>query len=118
MASTRNKNMPSDYCLQQRSFTLASNYTGYQHSSYGAPNNVAIPCVGITPSHMSYDAFSQNGIEIESRLRGINSTNLVNPQQPVTPQLLPLQFKSFFSRIPLIMPEPLRIEGNQRPYPI
>ena len=114
MASTRNKNMPSDYCLQQSAYSLARNYMNYQHSSYGSPNQTAVPCVGITPSHMSYDAFSRNGIEIESSLRGINSTNLVNPQAPTYPHLRTLQFKPFFSRIPMIMPNPLIIEGHRR----
>ena len=118
MASTRNKNMPSDYCLQQKSYSLANKYVNYQHSSYGAPNKTAVPCVGITPSHMSYDAFSRNGIEIESALRGINSTNLVNPQSPTNPQIKTLSFQPFFSRMQTIMPDPLVIEGNQRPFPI
>jgi hypothetical protein len=118
MASTRNNNTPSDYCLQQKSYSLTRNYTAYSHSSYGAPNEIAMPCLGITPSHMSYDAFSNNGIAIESALFGINSSNLVNPREPITPQLKPIKFKPFFSRVPMIMPDPLIIEGNHRPFPI
>ena len=118
MASTRNKNMPSDYCLQQQSYSLARNYVNYTHSSYGSPKQTAIPSVGITPSHMSYSAFSRNGIEIESALRGINSTNLVSPQAPTVPQFKSLSFQPFFERIPMIMPDTLVINGNQRPFPI
>ena len=118
MASTRNKNMPSDYCLQQQSYSLARNYVNYAHSSYGWPKQTAIPCVGITPSHMSYSVFSRNGVEIESALRGINSRNLVNPQSPTNPQLKTLSFQPCFSRMQTIMPDPLVIEGNQRPFPI
>ena len=118
MASTRNKNMPSDYCLQQQSYSLARNYVNYAHSSYGSPKQTSIPSVGITPSHMSYNAFSRNGIEIESALRGINSTNLVSPQEPATPQFKTIKFQPFFERLPMIMPDPLVIKGNQRPFPI
>ena len=47
-----------------------------------------------------------------------NSTNLVNPQPAVNPQLKTLPEKSFFKTLPLVMPKPLAIEKNQRPFPI
>ena len=43
--------------------------------------------MGITPSHMPREAFSKNSVEIESSLFGINSTNLVNPQQPIVSRI-------------------------------
>ena len=36
MASTRNRNTPGDYNLQQRNFELSQNYTLYPNSQYGA----------------------------------------------------------------------------------
>ena len=35
MASTRNKNTPGNYCLQQRNYNLSNNYTLYPNSQYG-----------------------------------------------------------------------------------
>ena len=87
MASTRNNNTPNDYCLQQRSYKDASKYNEYVNSQVGRAYNNALPCMGIMPSHMPREAFSKNSVEIESSLFGINSTNLVNPQQPVIPHL-------------------------------
>ena len=118
MASTQNLNTPSDYCLQQRSYREACNYDLYKYSQYGHAKNPAFPCVGYTPSHMPRDTLSRNPVEIESALFGINSTNLVNPQQPVKPQLKTIPMKQFFQRTPLIMPKPLVMEHNQRPFPI
>jgi hypothetical protein len=118
MTSTRNNNTPSDYCLQQREYTLAGKYTTYEYSQYGHAYNPAIPCVGIMPTNISRDVYAKNYIEIESSLLGINSVNLVNPQPPVVPELKKISSVKFFDRIPIIMPKPLVIENNQRPFPI
>ena len=118
MASTRNNNTPGDYCLQQNSFNHSLQYTQYKNSQLGMAYKNAIPCIGITPSHMSREAFSKNSIEIESSLFGINSTNLVNPQTPVVPKLINLPSISYFDRTATFMPEPLIVEKYQRPYPI
>ena len=118
MASTRNNNCPSDYCLQQKSYADGRNYLDYKYSQVGRAYNTSIPCLGIMPSHMPREAFSCNSVEIESSLLGINSTNLVNPQKPVTPQLITLPEVAFFQTIPTLMPEPLIIQSKQRPFPI
>ncbi len=117
MSSTRNKNTPNDYCLQQDIYGNSLKYNEYKYASTGRAYDNAIPCVGITPSHMPREAFSHNSVEIESSLFGINSTNLVNPQAPIHPQLKQLPEKSFFERLPMYMPEPLVVERNQRPFP-
>ena len=118
MTSTRNNNTQGDYNLQQKSYSLARQYTSYKYSQYGHTPTPAIPCVGYTPSHMPRDTLSNNPVEIESALFGINSTNLVVPQQPVKPQLKTIPMKQFFQRTPMIMPKPLVMEHNQRPFPI
>lgn len=116
MASTRNNNTSGNYCLQQRDYNLARNWINYNHSSYGKPYTVGMPSIGYTPSHMSRDTLSYNAVDIESSLYGINSTNLVNPQQPVNPQLKKVPTICYFEKIPLIMPEPLVMNNKQRPF--
>ena len=113
-----NKNTPSDYCLQQRSYKYSLKYNEYVNSQIKRAYNNALPCMGIMPSHMPREAFSKNSVEIESSLFGINSTNLVNPQQPVIPNLKTLPEVSYFDRLPMYMPESLVIETDQRPFPI
>lgn len=117
MSSTRNKNTRENYCLEQRDYGLANNYTHFINSSYGSAYSNAIPCLGITPSHMPRDTLSYNPVEIESYLKGIGSTNLVYNVEPVNPKFKSISTVSYFDRIPLIMPEPLVIETNQRPFP-
>jgi hypothetical protein len=117
MASTRNKNTPGDYCLQQQSILNQSKYLEYKYGSNGRAYNNALPTFGVTPSHMPREAFSYNSVQIESALFGINSTNLVNPERPVIPELKCLKEVSFQNKIPMLMPEPLVIENKQRPFP-
>ena len=118
MASTRNNNTPSDYCLQQRSIKNSRNYLDYTFAANGRAYKNALPEFGITPSHMPREAFSNNSVDIETSLFGIGSTNLVNPQAPITPNLKLLPEVSYFDRLQTIMPEPLVIEKNQRPFPV
>ena len=116
MASTRNINTPGDYCLQQRSYKTSAAHTTYG----GFVNNkdVAIPCYGITPSHMPAQVFSKNPVDIESSLFGINSVNLVSPQPKVEPELKTLRSVAFFETPDVIMPLPLVLDNKQRPFPI
>jgi hypothetical protein len=118
MTSTRNKNTKGDYVLEQKAYSLVEDYSLYQHSASGPSYKSAIPEIGYTPSKMSRDEFSSNAIDIESELRGIGTTNLVNSYSKVIPDYKTLHFKPFFRHIPLIMPKPLVIENNQRPFPI
>ena len=111
MTSTRNRNTPGDYSLEQRRYFLAEAYAIDSKLAYGC----ALPNVGMTPSRMPRDKLSGNPVEIESMLFGINSTNLVSPQKETKPQLTKLPERQFFDRIPLILPSPLVVEKNQRP---
>jgi hypothetical protein len=117
MASTRNKNTTSAYRLQQNEFNKSLNYIEFKNGFSGAAFNQAIPTVGIMPSKMPRDAFSHNSVDIESALFGINSTNLVQKQTPIIPSLKPLPEVSFFTRMHMVMPNPLVVEKNQRPFP-
>jgi hypothetical protein len=119
MASTRNKNTTGNYILEQRSLGLAREYDLYKNAPNGHAYKPALPEFGFNPSTMGRDNFSYNSIDIETALFGINSTNLVQPQAPVVPQLKTLQEVQYFNRTPkLIMPAPLVIENNQRPFPV
>lgn len=118
MASTRNINTPGDYCLQQRAYADTLKHNTYEYSYTGRAYDPAIPCIGITPSHMPRDTLSNNPVEIESALRGIGSVNLVDPQPPVVPDLKHVKEIRFFERTPLIMPAEFSLLADQRPFPV
>jgi hypothetical protein len=117
MASTRNKNTPSDYCLQQRAYAQGRQETIYKHSAYGEAYTTKWAGNGLNPGQLPWNTMSKNAPDIESFLFGINSTNLVNPQPNLTPELNQLSTANVFEKEPTYIPQPLVIEKKQRPFP-
>jgi hypothetical protein len=117
MASTRNINTQGNYYLEQREFKQSENYTLYENSQYGAAYDTRLPGNGVNPGQIPWNKFSNNAADIESFLLGINSTNLVNPAPPLVAELKSLDTANFFQKGPVLMPEPLVVLKNQRPFP-
>ena len=118
MASTRNLNTPGNYNLEQRQYRDMETYTLYPNSQYGAAYNTMLPGNGVNPGQVPWNKLSNNAVQIESFLFGINSTNLVQPQAPLVPELKKLEPANFFERTPVFIPEPLVVEKSQRPFPV
>jgi len=116
MASTRNKNTPGNYCLQQREYAESRDYLAYKYSSYGQAYDTRLPGNGLNPGQVPWNTLSHNAADIESFLFGINSTNLVNPAPPLTPELTCLKTANVFETRPVYIPEPLVVEKGQRPF--
>jgi hypothetical protein len=113
MASTRTKNTPGDYQLEQWSFAQHVGYNTAAH--YGRPEQTYLPGDGLLAGNVSRTQLSSNSCDIESMLRGIGSTNLVTPKSPTVPMIASLQSLSVMDRIPLLVPAPLVVQSNQRP---
>jgi len=118
MASTRNRNTPGNYCLEQREYKNSEQYTLYPNSQYGAAYNTRLPGNGLNPAQIPWNKLSYNAPDIESFLFGINSTNLVSPAPCLVPELAKLSSTNIYEKEPVYVPEPLVVEKNQRPYPI
>jgi hypothetical protein len=113
MTSTRNRNTASDYNLEQLQNT--NHLENNLYINYGRPSTECFPEL-YNPSKLSRDALANNPVDIESTLRGIGSSNMVNPCTPANPSLRNLDFKPFFDRPKaVVMPYPLVFENNQRP---
>ena len=117
MASTRNRNTPGNYRLEEQQYKQFENYTLYANSQYGAAYNTSLPGVGLLPAQIPWNKLSYNAADTESFLFGINSTNLVNPAPCFKPEITKLPSSDLFTKLPTYMPEPLVIENNQRPLP-
>ena len=115
MASTRNKNTPGNYCLEQREYSEARQYTTYINSAYGYAYDTKLPGNGLNPAQIPSDKLSHNAADIESFLFGINSTNLVNPAPILVPELAQIDSVNIYEKGPVFVPEPLVVEKNQRP---
>ena len=118
MASTRNKNTSGNYCLDQRQNTGIETWQLYKNGANGRAYNTKLAGNGLNPGQMPWSTLSHNPADIESFLFGINSTNLVNPAPCFQPELKKLKSANIFNKEPTIMPIPLVIEGNQRPFPV
>ena len=115
MASTRNKNTPGNYLLEQLEYTGSTNYTLYKHSQYGDAYDTNLPGNGLNPAQIPWNQMSSNAPDIESFLFGINSTNLVTPAPVFVPKFTTLKTSNLFEKTTVFVPEPLVIEKNQRP---
>ena len=114
MASTSNKNTPGNYALEQRINQNIDTYRTYLNSAAGEAYTNHLPGNGLLPGSIAPSQLCGNYCDVESQLRGIGSTNLVNPQTPVVPQLRTLDSLSIMTKLPVLLPEPLAIEPNQR----
>jgi hypothetical protein len=117
MASTRNKNTPGNYCLDQRQNVGIETWQLYKNGANGTAYDTKLAGNGLNPGQMPGNTLSHNPADIESFLFGINSTNLVQPAPPLTPELKCLSEANVFKRNPIIMPVPQAIPKFQRPFP-
>ena len=118
MASTSNKNSPGNYEKEQQMNKNIDEYRGFLNSAAGEAYTNHLPGDGLLPASNARKYMCGNYCDVESQLRGIGSTNLVNPQTPVTPKLYNPTSLSVFDKTKVIIPEPVVIQRDQRPYPL
>jgi hypothetical protein len=118
MASTRNRNTPGNYNLEQREYKQSETYTLYPNSQYGAAYNTRMPGNGLLPAQIPWNKLSYNAADTESFLFGINSTNLVNPAPCFVPEINQIGTVNIYEKGVTFIPEPLVVEKNQRPFPV
>ena len=116
MASTRNRNTPGNYCMEQWSYGKQNAYSTDRDYAF-APTTL-LPGDGLLGARIPETELANNPRDIESFLFGIGSTNLVSPSAPVQPQLKSMSSLSIMSKVPLLMPKDLVLQNNQRPFPI
>ena len=117
MASTRNKNTPGNYCLEQRQYHRADQWRMYEHGAAGVAVTTDFAGNGLLSGHIPSRMLSTNATDIEGYLFGINSTNLVSPAPPLTARINRLDTLNMYERPPVIMPPTLEPSLNQRPFP-
>jgi|UniRef100_A0A6C0IJZ3 hypothetical protein len=116
MASTRNKNSIGDYQREISSYTSASTYMTYDNAGKATTNYLAGD--GLLMGRMAPENLASNACDIESQLFGIGSTNLVTPQKQIQPKIHNIKSLNVSDRISMIIPAPLVVEKDQRPYPM
>ena len=119
MTSTRFNNSKGEYCLEQSSNRKITDINTNRTSLL---SDKSLPGLGVNYGKFGIDYNNNflvnNPADVESSLFGIGSTNLVNPKGPVYADTNTIKNLPFFdphSYSEKIMPNPLIIEGNQRP---
>ena len=118
MASTRSRNTPGNYCLEQREVQHSINYIVDRDYAYVPQTLMAGD--GLVQGRMGNAVLAQNPQDIESFLFGIGSTNLVTPAaSPFSAQVMQHPALSIVDRqVQLLMPAPLTVQNDQRQYPM
>ena len=117
MASTRLKNLPGMY---KHETNINENHKFYKTARHQAiPETSRLPTSGINVGMMkggyNNDILSNNTADVESSLFGIGLSNLVEKKSFQNPSANSLGEVQFFDGTYVSLPEPLYIEGNQRP---
>lgn len=115
MASTRNLNTPDDYSMKQKQYRDKLNYLTDKQNGFGVPKDSYFAGDGLLMGRIASENLDFNSCDIESQLFGIGSTNLVNPKINVQPDTRFMQSLSIMDKTPLVMPDPLIVQNNQRP---
>lgn len=115
MASTRNRNTPGNFKLEQWSYEQNRIHQVYKHSPNGEAITTHFAGNGLIGGWMPRTELSHNPVDIESYLHGTGSTNLVEPKTDPVLQRKTVNSLSIADRLPILLPKPLYIEPNQRP---
>jgi len=115
MASTRNNNDRGNYKLEERGREDQRLYLMYKNQGNGQAFTSHYAGDGLLGGQMGPLVLSHNFVDIDSYLKGTGSTNLVTPMTPIHPQFKELESLAIIDRIPFILPEPMKVDKNQRP---
>ncbi len=113
MASTRNRNTPGNYNLEQRDYQMSARRNMVptkQHEHTRFAGN------GLNPGQVPGNKLSTNSPDIESYLFGIGSTNLTGSSFLPTPGLNQLESAHLYEKTVVYMPRPLIVDEKQRPH--
>lgn len=115
MASTSSKNTPGNYAQEQTINNRIDNYMTYINSAPSKAYTSNFPGNGLLMGNNARESFCHNYTDVESELLGISSTNLVKPRASYVPQYDVPKSLNIADRLPVLIPEPLIVEKNNRP---
>ena len=119
MASTRSRNTPGNYTLEQKINTKQNDYMSFEKSNfYGTVPITYFPGNGLIGMKTTGLNLASNSADIESQLFGIGSTNLVAPRAPIAPNVHKLNSLNVAYKSPVIIPEQFIPTPNQRTMPL
>jgi hypothetical protein len=118
MASTRSKNTPGNYCLEQKAYFDGQSYL--TNTAFAVHEQPCLAGDSLMAGRFSNMQLAQNPQDIESFLFGIGASNMVGNAGPLQARIFEHPVLSMMDqrRVPLVMPAPLVVPLEQRQYPI
>ena len=115
MASTRSRNTPGNYVLEQQINNMQNDYMSFDKSAfYGTVPSTYFPGQGLVGMKTAGLNLASNSADIESQLFGIGSTNLVSHQYPIAPDVYQLNSLNIAYKAPTLIPREFVPIPNQR----
>lgn len=115
MASTRNKNYKGNYQLEERGREEQRLYLAFKNQGNGQSYTNHYAGDGLLMGQMGPAGLSYNYVDIDSKLKGIGSCNLVTPMPEIEPDFKKLESLAIMEKTPLILPEKTVYEKDHRP---
>lgn len=112
MASTRSKNTPGNYKIEQNAYI--DRHVNIMNITKQTPEIKAFPGNGLLQGKVASRDLANNYVDIESTLFGIGSTNLVQTLPLVTPEINIHPSLNIIDKIPMFIPAPLTVNTNER----
>ena len=115
MASTRNKNTKGNYELENNQYMAYLN-TNISDSRIYMHNY--LPGEGLLPGSYPLNILANQHIDIETNLLGIGSTSLITNNIPIINKddIRYMKSLNISYKLPLVLPDPLVIKVEQRPF--
>lgn len=112
MASTRNKNTPGNYNLEDKAYN--NRYSMIMDTTKRTSDQKSLPGNGLLQGKVPSRDLATNYTDIESTLFGIGSTNLVQSLPSVTPEIHSYPSLNIIHKIPMVIPSPVYVNTKQR----
>ena len=109
--STRIKNSPNDYRIQNINKKKADKYVNFRQKLHHV--NTKFPEFGINMGAMPPDVLSRNYADVDSFLKGTYFNNLENPRENINVKLRNLDSVAFFERPEVFLPDAIEIDKNR-----
>jgi len=111
MSSTRIKNCPNDYRIQNSNKKKADQYVNFSQKLHHP--NTKFPEFGINMGAMPSDVLSRNYADVDSFLKGTYFNNLENPRENINVKIRDIDTVAFFERPKVFVPDEIEIDKNR-----
>jgi hypothetical protein len=111
MSSTRIKNSPNDYRIQNINKKKADRYVNFRQKLHH--KDTKFPEFGINMGAMPSDILSHNHADVDSFLKGTYFNNLEDPRENINVKIRDIDRIAFFERPEVFLPEKLYIDKNR-----